>query len=67
VAKLEAVPVALPADAASRLAILRVATGLKLPDCCVLMAAQQVAGSVATFDADLARAAGNQGMQVLPG
>ena len=35
--------VALPADAAPRLAVLRVTTGLKLPDCCVILAAQQSA------------------------
>ena len=35
--------VALPADVAPRLATLRVSTGLKLPDCCVILAAQQSA------------------------
>jgi len=46
---------ALPADAAERLASLRAATELKLPDCCVLLAAEQAAGQVLTFDARLAR------------
>ncbi len=44
-------------DAPARLASLRAATGLKLPDCCVLLAAQDVGGEVLTFDDRLARAA----------
>ncbi len=43
-------------DAPARLAGLRAATGLKLPDCCVLLAAEQVNGAVATFDERLAAA-----------
>lgn len=42
--------VALPDDAALRLARLRAGTGLKLPDCCVLLAADQARAQVATFD-----------------
>lgn len=44
-------------DAPVRLARLRAKTGQKLPDCCVLAAAQQHGGSVASFDADLRKAA----------
>ena len=40
----------LPDDAAVRLATLRATTPLKLPDCCVLLAAQQSAAAVLTFD-----------------
>lgn len=39
-----------PHDAAVRLASLRATTRLKLPDCCVLLAAQQGAAAVLTFD-----------------
>lgn len=44
-------------DAPTRLAELRAATGRKLPDCCVLAAAREHGGSVASFDADLRKAA----------
>jgi predicted nucleic acid-binding protein len=54
----------LPLDAAVRLAALRAATTLKLPDCCVLLAADQVADAVATFDDRLAGAARSHGLTV---
>jgi predicted nucleic acid-binding protein len=56
----------LPVDAAAPavLAGLRATTGLKLPDCCVLLAAEQVDGSVATFDDRLAAAARDRGIKV---
>ena len=45
-------------DAAGRLAALRAETALKLPDCCVLLAAEDGrAQTVLTFDDRLARAA----------
>ncbi len=47
-----------------RLAELRVRTGLRLPDCCVLLAAEQAAGAVATFDDRLVAAARDLGLQV---
>ncbi len=43
--------------APARLAQLRAATGCKLPDCCVLLAAQDHEGSVASFDKNLVEAA----------
>ena len=43
--------------ASPRLAGLRVETGLKLPDCCVLLAAQDHHAGVASFDHDLCRRA----------
>jgi len=52
-------------DAPVRLAQLRAATGLKLPDCCVLLAAEQNGGTLATFDARLAAAARDRGLTVL--
>lgn len=56
--------VGLGEDGALRLAALRAETNLKLPDCCVLLAAEQVQGSVATFDSRLASAAKNLGLTV---
>jgi predicted nucleic acid-binding protein len=51
-------------DASARLASLRAETGLKLPDCCVLLAAQDHDGAVASFDADLTRRAQELGLAV---
>lgn len=48
-----------------RLATLRVSTGLRLPDCCVLDAAQTNAARLATFDAALGKAARRLGIPVL--
>ncbi len=56
--------VVLPEDAPAQLALLRAGTGLKLPDCCVLLAAGQVQGEVATFDDRLAAVARAQGYVV---
>lgn len=52
----------LPPDASERLAALRVETALKLPDCCVLLAAERAGGSVVTFDERLAREAARRGL-----
>ncbi|MET0604518.1 MAG: PIN domain-containing protein [Baekduia sp.] len=52
----------LPPSAATRLAALRVETALKLPDCCVLLAAQDADGVVLTFDDRLAREAARLGL-----
>ena len=57
--------VGLGADAAVRLAGLRASARLKMPDCCVLLAAEQVNGQVATFDASLAAAARALGLAVV--
>jgi predicted nucleic acid-binding protein len=46
-----------PIDTAVRLARLRADTGLRMPDCCVLLAAQDAAARVAAFDDRLIRAA----------
>jgi predicted nucleic acid-binding protein len=47
----------LPTHAAERLAVLRAETGLKLPDCCVLLVAREAECQVLTFDDRLAREA----------
>jgi predicted nucleic acid-binding protein len=54
-------------DAPVRLAVLRAASGLRLPDCCVLLAAAQARGAVATFDGRLASAARERALPVLTG
>jgi predicted nucleic acid-binding protein len=51
-------------DAPARLARLRADTGCKLPDCCVLLAAQAHEGAVASFDLDLLEAARALGLEV---
>jgi hypothetical protein len=57
---------------ARRLAVLRVTTRLKLPDCCVLLAAEDLSGGggdavrIATLDARLGAAAGRAGFATLP-
>ena len=53
---------ALGENASSRLAQLRAEVGLKLPDCCVLLAVQQHEASVASFDSDLLAAARKLGL-----
>ena len=55
-----------PADTALRLAQLRATTGLKMPDCCVLLAAEDAAASIASFDERLAQAAEMRDLPVLP-
>lgn len=52
------------AGAPARLARLRAETGLKLPDCCVLLAAQDHDGAVASFDSALCRSASALGLPV---
>ncbi len=59
------VELALGEATAPRLAELRADTGCKLPDCCVLLAAQQHGAAVASFDACLVRAARALGLETL--
>ena len=46
-----------PTDTAIRLAELRASTNLKMPDCCVLLAAEDAHARVASFDGRLTDAA----------
>ena len=64
---LEVQELAFPDDAAIRLARLRAETALKMPDCCVLLAAEEVGGGVATFDARLGQTATGRGLTVVGG
>lgn len=61
---LDIVAVPLGDDAPARLAQLRVNTRLRLPDCCVLLAAATTASAVATFDDKLSTAATALGLTV---
>ncbi len=53
---------ALGGNTPGRLAQLRTDTGLKMPDCCVLLAAQDHDAQVASFDANLLKAARKLGL-----
>lgn len=54
-----------PADTALRLAQLRAETGLKMPDCCVILAAEAAAATVASFDERLTQTAEMRNLPVL--
>ncbi len=54
-----------PSDTAVRLARLRASTGLKMPDCCVLLATEDSVATVASFDERLVRAAEARNLPVL--
>ncbi|MEP6816168.1 MAG: type II toxin-antitoxin system VapC family toxin [Marmoricola sp.] len=62
--ELEVEELAFPSDAAPRLARLRVATGLKMPDCCVLLSADVANAGIASFDDQLLQAAERRGLPV---
>ena len=54
-----------PADTALRLAQLRAGTGLKMPDCCVILAAEDAAATIASFDERLAQTAEMRNLPVV--
>jgi predicted nucleic acid-binding protein len=53
-----------PAEPATDLARLRADTGLRMPDCCVLLAARTNGGRVAAFDEGLRKAALALGLEL---
>jgi predicted nucleic acid-binding protein len=59
--------VAIEPTGALRLARLRTETGLKLPDCCLLLTAEQTDAALASFDLRLAAAARDRGVRVTAG
>jgi len=63
--ELEVIEQPFPADTAVRLARLRADTGVRMPDCCVLLAAQDAGARVAAFDDQLIRAAAKLGLVAL--
>ncbi len=62
--ELEIASVPLAEEGPARLATLRATTRLRLPDCCVLLAAETTNAFVATFDNRLAAAATDLGLTV---
>jgi predicted nucleic acid-binding protein len=62
---LEVDELAFPADSAVKLAQLRAGTNLKMPDCCVLMAAQDLRARIASFDDRLGDAAASRSLIVV--
>jgi predicted nucleic acid-binding protein len=52
-------------DAPAKLAQLRAEVGSKLPDCCVLLAAKETGGSIASFDLALIGSATRLGVPAL--
>ncbi len=52
--------------AQGRLAEMRADVGLRMPDCCVLLTAQNNEAALATFDADMLSAAGKLGIDLVP-
>jgi len=56
-----------PVDTAVRLATLRASTSLRMPDCCVLLTAEDTGAGVASFDERLLAAAQGRGLAVVPG
>lgn len=63
--RLEVAEVPVAFGSGPRLAELRATTGLKLPDCCVLLAAQDAGAAVLTFDDRLRDAAEQLGLEVV--
>jgi predicted nucleic acid-binding protein len=61
---LEVEALSFPADTAVRLAQLRASSGLRMPDCCVLLAAEDAGARVASFDGRLAQAAQDRDLLV---
>ena len=62
---LEVAELPFPADTAVRLALLRASTRLKMPDCCVLLAAEGSGAAVASFDDRLTQTAQGRDLPVL--
>jgi predicted nucleic acid-binding protein len=60
--RLQVDELALGENAPGRLAQLRTGTGLKMPDCCVLLAAQDHDARIASFDTVLLKAARKLGL-----
>jgi predicted nucleic acid-binding protein len=62
--ELEVSTVPLTEDSPGRLANLRATTRLRIPDCCVLLAAESAGATIATLDNRLAEAASDLGLKV---
>jgi predicted nucleic acid-binding protein len=64
--ELEVREVPFPPDAAITLARLRAETGLKMPDCCVLLATEANNARLASFDEGLNKAAAARSVGLVP-
>lgn len=64
-AELDVEELSFPADAAVKLAQLRADTSLKMPDCCVLLVAEEIGARIASFDHRLIVAASGRDLTVL--
>jgi predicted nucleic acid-binding protein len=64
-AALEVHELPFPDETSVGLARLRAETGLRLPDCCVVLAAEAQGASIATFDGRLAKQAEKRGISVV--
>jgi predicted nucleic acid-binding protein len=63
--ELEVEELPFPGDTAVELALLRSETGLKMPGCCVLLAAEHAGGRLASFDDGLRKAAVERSLQIV--
>jgi predicted nucleic acid-binding protein len=63
--ELELSELSFPDGTAVSLVRMRVGTGLKMPDCCVLLTAENQGATVASFNDRLVRAAEDRGLPVL--
>jgi len=63
--ELEVQELGFPGNTAVRLTEIRVSTGLRMPDCCVLLAAEDAGATIASFDERLGRAAEKRSVPVL--
>ena len=63
--ELEVEELPFPGDTAVKLALLRSETGLKTPDCSVLLAAEHAGGRLASFDEALRNAAVKRSLQTV--
>lgn len=63
--ELEVEEIPFPSDTAVKLAPLRSETGLRMPDCVVLLAAEHVGARVASFDDGLRKAAVKRSLQTV--
>jgi predicted nucleic acid-binding protein len=63
--ELEVEELPFPGDTAVKLALLRSETGLKMPDCCALLAAEHVGGRLASLDDKLRKAALKRSLQTV--
>lgn len=66
-ADLDLVELPFPTDAAVKLAQLRADSNLKMPDCCVLLAAEEEQARLASFDERLLNAATVRGLVTVQG